>query len=203
MADMDLYNSTYSGAQITEGIAGGLGAVRADTVQYLSEAKKAQARANIGVSKGGEFKPLGYYESLEALMEAVPNPTDGAYYGVGTSAPYEFYFWDAAHSTWVNNGPLGGSAVSQEYTATLAVDSWAESSDCSTVTISVPGVLNTDKLIISANLTGITSIAGMQSVERAMGTLLRAACDTDGELYVLATKTPSVDIPIKILCIRK
>lgn len=50
----------------------------------------------------------GYYASLAALRAAVPNPDAGDAYGVGAADPYDIYIWDAAHSTWVNNGALQG-----------------------------------------------------------------------------------------------
>ena len=45
------YNSEHSGAQIDEGVTGGLGAVRYDVAQALAEAQKEQARKNIGIDE--------------------------------------------------------------------------------------------------------------------------------------------------------
>lgn len=45
------YNSEHSGAQIDDGVTGGLGAVRYDVVQVLAEAQKEQARKNIGIDE--------------------------------------------------------------------------------------------------------------------------------------------------------
>ena len=46
-----LYNSEHSGAQIDDGVTGGLGAVRYDVAQVLAEAQKEQARKNIGIDE--------------------------------------------------------------------------------------------------------------------------------------------------------
>ena len=54
------------------------------------------------------FKVLDYYDTLEALESAVPNPNVGDAYGVGTVAPYDIYIYGKT-SGWVNNGPLQGA----------------------------------------------------------------------------------------------
>lgn len=57
---------------------------------------------------GKSFRVLGYYDTLEELEAAVPSPEPGAAYGVGTSAPYDAYIYDAVSGTWVNNGNIVG-----------------------------------------------------------------------------------------------
>lgn len=57
---------------------------------------------------GSGFKVLDYFASLSALQSAVPNPSAGDPYGVGTAAPYSIYIYSAT-SGWVNNGPLQGA----------------------------------------------------------------------------------------------
>ena len=56
---------------------------------------------------GAGFVVLGYYDSFAALAAAVSAPETGDAYGVGVSAPYDIYIYDAARG-WVNNGPLQG-----------------------------------------------------------------------------------------------
>lgn len=58
---------------------------------------------------GSGFKVLSYYASASALESAVPIPSAGDAYGVGTADPYDIYIWDAIHAQWVNNGPLQGA----------------------------------------------------------------------------------------------
>lgn len=63
---------------------------------------------------GDGFKISGYFASLEALEAAisagtVASPAAGTAYGIGETAPYDVYVWDAINSTWINNGPLGSS----------------------------------------------------------------------------------------------
>ena len=57
---------------------------------------------------GSGFKVLDYYDTLEALESAVPNPNVGDAYGVGTGEPYDIYIYGKT-SGWRNNGPLQGA----------------------------------------------------------------------------------------------
>lgn len=57
---------------------------------------------------GPSFAILGYFDTLEALKAAVPNPKAGDVYGVGTAPPYNIYIWDSVHGKWVGNGNLQG-----------------------------------------------------------------------------------------------
>lgn len=103
----------------------------------------------------------------------------------------------------VTGEKLAVNAVSQAYTATLLASGWTTESDYSSIILAVPGVLRTDRILLDANLEDIVNVTDMENVNEAMGTFLRASCDIDGELYLMATETPAFDIPIKILCIRK
>ena len=57
---------------------------------------------------GSSFAILGYFDTLDALKAAVPNPKAGDVYGVGTAPPYNIYIWDSVHGKWVGNGNLQG-----------------------------------------------------------------------------------------------
>ena len=57
---------------------------------------------------GSSFAILGYFDTLDALKAAVPNPKAGDVYGVGTAPPYNIYIWDSVHGQWVANGNLQG-----------------------------------------------------------------------------------------------
>lgn len=73
---------------------------------------------------GSSFVILGYFDTLDALKAAVPNPKAGDVYGVGTAPPYNIYIWDSVHGKWVANGnlqgpegPVGGSSNFVRYDA--------------------------------------------------------------------------------------
>lgn len=69
------YNSEHSGAQIDDGVAGGLGAVRYDVAQVLAEAQKEQARKNIGIDElpSGPTEP-----AISGQFVAIYNVTTSA-----------------------------------------------------------------------------------------------------------------------------
>lgn len=51
---------------------------------------------------------LGTYSTLNDLKTAVPTPSQGDIYNVGTSAPYDLYMWDDAKGDWLDIGQLQG-----------------------------------------------------------------------------------------------
>ncbi len=72
-------------------------------------------KLNRGELTGRGLTILGYYDTADALASGVQNPTAGDCYGVGTSAPYTLYVYDAVGKVWRSNGsftgiPAGGSA---------------------------------------------------------------------------------------------
>ncbi len=74
----------------------------------LEKARAIEAQIESGALDGSDFRILGYYESLEALMAAVEKPERGDAYGVGTEAPYLIYVYDGLNGCWVNNGSIQG-----------------------------------------------------------------------------------------------
>lgn len=64
-------------------------------------------RVDSGEFDGRGFVILGYYTTLDDLISAVPDPSRGDAYGVGSAAPYDIYVWDAVNGLWINNGSLG------------------------------------------------------------------------------------------------
>ena len=50
---------------------------------------------------------LGQYATVEALQAAVPSPTAGMAYNVGSAPPYRIYIWSGTE--WMDNGPLQGT----------------------------------------------------------------------------------------------
>lgn len=57
----------------------------------------------------------GTYESLEALQEAVTEPSQGDMYNVGAAAPYSVYMWDTTTppGQWLDQGQLQGAKGDQ------------------------------------------------------------------------------------------
>lgn len=57
---------------------------------------------------GQSFVIGGYFDTFAELLAQVPEPRTGQAYGVGLTAPYDIYIWDAVHGAWKNNGALQG-----------------------------------------------------------------------------------------------
>jgi len=104
---------------------------KVNTSDYNPSAKTSEMTQEVGKDSNGKLwtNPSGgaglvikgYYATLEALQQAVPNPSLGDTYGVGSQAPYEIYMWSG--STWVDNGTIKGEdgyspAVTISQTAT-------------------------------------------------------------------------------------
>jgi len=102
-----LYSSPYTVEQIDASVAAGFEA-REIAEQLRTDAENGVFDGAPGAA-GKDFTVLGYYPSLAALTAAVPSPSVGAAYGVGTEAPYDIYVWDAVNGQWVNNGPIQGA----------------------------------------------------------------------------------------------
>ena len=79
-----------------------------DTYRILYSDDTATEYTVYNGSDGKNFAILGYYASLSALMEAVPNPEPGMAYGVGLEAPFEIYIFDGIGGIWINNGAMSG-----------------------------------------------------------------------------------------------
>lgn len=71
---------------------------------------------------GKNFAILGYFSSLEALQAAIETPTAGMAYGIGASAPYDIYVYDAVSETWKNNGSLSGVKGDDGFSPTIEIE---------------------------------------------------------------------------------
>ena len=76
--------------------------------QALLLAGEVKQKADSGAFDGASFVIKGYYESVEELMENVPEPVVGDVYGVGTGMPYSIYVWDQVGKQWKDNGSVQG-----------------------------------------------------------------------------------------------
>lgn len=103
----------------------------------------------------------------------------------------------------VTAAKIANGAVSQTYTATIPVSAWTQYANYATCTAEVSGLLGTDAPIVDINLSG-TSGATLMSLVEAWGNIIRAGVEfSTGKLYLYSTEIPTVDLPVKILCIRK
>lgn len=70
---------------------------------------------------GKDFTVLGYFDTLDGLISAVPAPEAGDAYGVGAEHPYDIYIWDAIGEQWLNNGSIQGAKGDPGASATISV----------------------------------------------------------------------------------
>ena len=86
--------------------------IDAKAAQALLTAQAVKAAADAGKFNGRDgksFEIKGYYASVTALEESVPEPAPGDAYCVGSAAPYDVYIYDGVSGEWVNNGTIQGA----------------------------------------------------------------------------------------------
>ena len=108
------------------------GAVLFNENTKLSEAQKAQARANIGATANGEgIKIISHFDTLEELEAAVKSPNAGDAYSVGLSLPYNLYIYDYLYSVWRDYGAIRSTDIKARFAQNIAVDvgDWEEDTD--------------------------------------------------------------------------
>lgn len=130
------------------------------------------------ISNGKNFRILGYYDTLEELRAAVPNPEVGDAYGVGTKAPYNAYVFDGVINDWRDNGSLAGVAGEDGYSPSASV---VKNGSMSTITITDKSGTTTAEILDGKNGVGING-----AVLNADYTLTISF--TDGTTYT----TPSI-----------
>ena len=79
-------------------------------LQYAAQLRAAAEEGAFDGKDGQSFVISGYFDTLELLAQAVPEPAPGEAYGVGTAAPYDIYVGDALGGGWRNNGCIQGVA---------------------------------------------------------------------------------------------
>ena len=83
---------------------------KASAALAFAAAVKAAAEAGEFDGRDGtSFVIRGFYDTFADLTAAVPEPDAGAAFGVGTTAPYDIYIWDAVNESWRNNGTIQGA----------------------------------------------------------------------------------------------
>lgn len=93
-------------------------------------------------------------------------------------------------------------ATYAEYTTTLTSSGWSTDSYGAYRNITVSGVSSTDKVIVDVNIGSITGVVERKKAAEEWGKVFQFTVNSSN-ILVRATETPSVDLPIKILCIRK
>ena len=88
---------------------------------------------------GNGLKILGYYASVDALRAAVPNPSVGDAYGVGTSGAYNIYTWTSG-GTWSNLGPANANSAVLYVTQSLSTAEKTQASSNIGAVMQVNGV---------------------------------------------------------------
>ena len=99
------------------------------------------------------------------------------------------------------DGEISSGAVSTTYTATIPASGWITSNYGAYQVVNISGILATDNGIVDVNLSGSTSSAQVEIAE-AFGVIFKIALQA-GNICAFATEIPSVDIPIKIMVVRK
>ena len=83
---------------------------KASTALAFAAAVKAAAEAGAFDGEDGKsFVIEGFYDTFADLAAAIPHPAAGEAFGVGTTAPYDIYIWDAVNGSWRNNGTIQGA----------------------------------------------------------------------------------------------
>lgn len=102
----------------------------------------------------------------------------------------------------VNSAKLAQNAVSTLYTATIPANGWAETYGLYVNNVNISGVLASDNPVVDVTLETIADPSAMPAVSEEWGKVFRIKV-FDNVLQCYASDVPDVDIPVKILCIRK
>lgn len=98
-------------------------------------------------------------------------------------------------SSGIPANDIEAGAVSTLYTATIPANGWNDGEN----TVTVNGLLATDKPIIDVDM---SDVADMAAVQDAWGAVLKISVAANS-LTAYSADAPTEDIPIKILCVRK
>ena len=96
---------------------------------------------------------------------------------------------------------IAKGAVSQTLTGTLLANGWTDGGSYAVQTITVSGLLSTDAVIVDAMVYALT-LEGKIAVDEAWGNVYFVSVQNNA-LQVYSTVVPDMDIPIKMVVIRK
>lgn len=98
---------------------------------------------------------------------------------------------------------IASNAVSTLYTATIPANGWtAFGGRYYNQIVTVQGVLSTDNPVVDVNMAQVSGADGKEAANEAWGTIFYANASANA-IQFYANDIPTIDIPIKILCIRK
>ncbi len=107
---------------------------------------------------------------------------------------------DKLGSNSVTAAKIAAGAVSAEYTGTLDAEGWSGDAAPYTQSISVTGILSTDNPIADVEYSG----TGSTDMDRARDfSYIYRIATTDGSITAYAMQQPTVNLPIRLLCVRK
>lgn len=101
-----------------------------------------------------------------------------------------------------NKFVLNKGDVSQTYTATIPASGWVQYVNYATVAQTIPGLIADDAPIVDLDLTGKSGATLMALVE-AWANIIRCGVSSAGEFFLYSTEIPAVDLPVKVMVIRK
>ena len=93
-------------------------------------------------------------------------------------------------------------AVSQIIRASVPVDGWAQYVNYATNVFAIEGLMPSDSPIVDLDLTGKTG-EELVALTEVWGNILRAGVSSDGEFYIYSREIPTLEIPIKLMVVRK
>ena len=163
--------------------------------------------------QGNGFIVMGYYDTLDLLEQAQTAPEAGDAYGVGTTAPYDIYVWDAVSGTWKNNGtiqgaqgptgpagptgptgatgptgPKGDPTPAVAFTVTLTAGGWSGNSQTAA-----------NDLFLAEGYAYFTNPADGDYTAWNEGMVRGQDVTTDGQMPFTCSETPSGNITVKII----
>ena len=102
----------------------------------------------------------------------------------------------------VTGEKIASAAVSQIIRASVPVEGWAQYVNYATNVFTIEGLLPSDSPIVDLDLTRKTG-ADLVALTEVWGNVLRAGVSSDGEFYIYSSEIPTLEIPIKLMVVRK
>ena len=129
--------------------------------------------------------------------------TEATFYAALTAMPYHNarHLPGGADPLTVSTAAIAADAVSQSYSGTLAAASWTGSGPY-TQSLSLQGLLAADKLLVDADYSAVSTQADAEVLNEAWALVYRAV-SAAGSLTFYTWETPSADIPVRILGVRR
>lgn len=153
--------------------------------------------ANVeGLQNGKVDKESGKALSTNDFTDAYKQKLDGIEAGAN-----KFTIEDGA----VTGSKIANGAVSQTFTGTLLASEWTKYTNTCGQSVAISGLLTTDTLIVDLDMTNVSNGKDMAAVTEAWGAIYKAKCSTNGYLFLefALDGLPEIDIPVKVVAIRK